>query len=114
MNPQSNLSTRNSLDLSGDKRTATRKAIVSAANLSAAYLAMNVAAALIAGLGLLENSPAVIIGAMLIAMLYGPIIGIGLGLAEADLRILGRFFLADATVACASVDLRTRHFRNIS
>lgn len=51
---------------------------------------MNVAAALIAGLGLMENSPATIIGAMLLAMLYGPIVGTGLGLAEADLRLLGR------------------------
>ena len=51
---------------------------------------MNLAAALIAGFGLIENSPATIIGAMLIAMLYGPIVGIGLGLAEADLQLLGR------------------------
>jgi uncharacterized hydrophobic protein (TIGR00271 family) len=63
--------------------------------LSAAYLTMNVAAALIAGLGLIENSPATIIGAMLIAMLYGPIVGIGLGLAKADLQLLGRSLLAE-------------------
>jgi uncharacterized hydrophobic protein (TIGR00271 family) len=56
---------------------------------------MNLAAALIAGFGLIENSPAVIIGAMLIAMLYGPIVGIALGLAEANLRLLGRSFLSE-------------------
>jgi uncharacterized hydrophobic protein (TIGR00271 family) len=56
---------------------------------------MNLAAALIAGFGLMENSPAVIIGAMLIAMLYGPIVGIALGLAEANLRLLGRSFLSE-------------------
>jgi uncharacterized hydrophobic protein (TIGR00271 family) len=49
---------------------------------------MNVAATLIAGFGLLENSPAVIIGAMLIAMLFGPIVGIAMALAEADLPLL--------------------------
>jgi uncharacterized hydrophobic protein (TIGR00271 family) len=78
-----------------DSRHATREAIASGAILSASYLAMNVAAALIAGLGLMENSPATIIGAMLLAMLYGPIVGIGLGLAEADLRLLGRSLLAE-------------------
>lgn len=78
-----------------DKRSAIHKSIASGAALSASYLAMNVAAALIAGFGLMENSPAVIIGAMLIAMLYGPIVGIGLGLAEADLQLLGRSLLAE-------------------
>jgi disulfide bond formation protein DsbB len=51
---------------------------------------MDAAAALLAGIGLIENSPAVIIGAMLIAMLFGPIIGIAMALAETDLRLLGR------------------------
>jgi uncharacterized hydrophobic protein (TIGR00271 family) len=32
---------------------------------------------------------------MLIAMLYGPIVGIALGLAEANLRLLGRSFLSE-------------------
>jgi uncharacterized hydrophobic protein (TIGR00271 family) len=49
---------------------------------------MNAAATLIAGFGLFENSSAVIIGAMLIAMLFGPIVGIALALAEADMQLL--------------------------
>jgi uncharacterized hydrophobic protein (TIGR00271 family) len=56
---------------------------------------MNAAAALIASFGLLQNSPAVIIGAMLIAMLYGPIVGVALGLAEADLPLLGRSLVSE-------------------
>ena len=40
----------------------------------------------IAMLGLLQNSAAVIIGAMLIAPLMGPIIELGMGLATFDLR----------------------------
>lgn len=51
------------------QRAATREAVASGASLTVAYLAMNAAAALIASFGLLQNSPAVIIGAMLIAML---------------------------------------------
>ena len=65
-------------------RSETRQAVVSDARLSISYLLMNAAATLIAGYGLLANSEAVVIGAMLIAMLYGPILGIGLALAELD------------------------------
>jgi uncharacterized membrane protein len=64
--------------------------------LTGSYLAMNSAATLIAGFGLFENSPAVIIGAMLIAMLFGPIVGIALGLAEADMELLGRSIVSAA------------------
>jgi len=56
---------------------------------------MNAAATLIAGFGLLQNSPAVIIGAMLIAMLFGPIVGIALALAEANVALLGRSLVAE-------------------
>ena len=48
------------------------------------YFLMLVMACLIALLGLLENSPAVIIGAMLISPLMGPILSCGLALTAAD------------------------------
>ncbi|MBR4779189.1 MAG: DUF389 domain-containing protein [Bacteroidaceae bacterium] len=47
-------------------------------------------AILIASLGLNVNSTAVIIGAMLISPLMGPILGIGLALGTYDLALLGR------------------------
>ena len=81
------------------KRTAVRESVASGAALNGSYVAMNLAAALIAGFGLIENSPAVIIGAMLIAMLYGPIVGIALGLAEANLHLLRRGLLAEVVGA---------------
>jgi len=77
------------------QRAATREAVTSGASLTGAYLAMNAAATLIAGFGLLQNSPAVIIGAMLIAMLFGPIVGIALGLAEANVSLLGRSLVSE-------------------
>src|SRR5262249_51377575 len=77
------------------QRTAVRESVTSGAALTGAYLMMNAAATLIAGFGLLENSPAVIIGAMLIAMLFGPIVGVALGLAEANMPLLGRSLLAE-------------------
>ena len=43
---------------------------------------------LIAGLGLLQNSAAVIIGAMLVAPLMTPLIGTGLGLVQGNFKLL--------------------------
>jgi len=45
---------------------------------------MNALATLIACYGLLENSPAVVIGAMLIALLLDPISGLALGLVDGN------------------------------
>ncbi len=45
-------------------------------------------AAGIAALGLLLNSPAVIIGAMLVAPLMAAIVGLGLGIIQADVKLL--------------------------
>ncbi|MFN4160903.1 MAG: DUF389 domain-containing protein [Stenotrophomonas sp.] len=50
------------------------------------YAFMVVLSCGIAALGLLQNSAAVIIGAMLISPLMGPIISLGMGLATFDLR----------------------------
>jgi len=56
---------------------------------------MNACATLLAGFGLMQNSPAVIIGAMLVAMLFGPLMGIALGLAEADMPLLARSLVSE-------------------
>jgi len=49
---------------------------------------MNVLAATIASYGLFTNSPAVVIGAMIVAMLLGPIAGIALALVDSDMKYL--------------------------
>lgn len=49
-----------------------------------------VAAAVIASVGLNTNSPAVVIGAMLVSPLMGPIVGAGYGLAIRDRRLVSR------------------------
>ena len=72
-----------------DQRAATRTAVSAGAAITGSYLAMNACATLLAGFGLLQTSPA-IIGAMLVAMLFGPLMGIALGLARADMRLLAR------------------------
>jgi uncharacterized hydrophobic protein (TIGR00271 family) len=80
-------------------RAATREAVVAGSALTLSYITMNAAATLIAGFGLLENSAVVIIGAMLIAMLFGPILGIALSLAEGNLGLLGRSLLSEVAGA---------------
>jgi uncharacterized hydrophobic protein (TIGR00271 family) len=53
-----------------------------------AYVTMNILAAVVCVYGLFENSPAVVIGAMIIAMLLGPIAGVSLGLADRNNLLL--------------------------
>lgn len=52
------------------------------------FFVMSGLAAAIAALGLLLNSPAVIIGAMLVAPLMLAVLGLGLGVVQGDLRLL--------------------------
>ncbi|MFN3961540.1 MAG: TIGR00341 family protein [Fimbriimonadaceae bacterium] len=79
----------------GDKRKAdVRRAIVVGSKISSPYLIMNGLATAVAGYGLLANSTAVVIGAMIIAMLLGPIMGLALALVDGDTRLL-----RDAAVA---------------
>ncbi len=58
--------------------------------LSARYLFLTAMSAGIAILGLLLSSPAVVIGAMLLSPLMGPIMGLGFALATADYRWMRR------------------------
>ena len=44
------------------------------------FVSINIMAAVVAAYGLLADSTAIVIGAMLIAMLFGPITGISLGI----------------------------------
>lgn len=64
------------------------------ASFSKAHLLMNALAATIASYGLYANSPAVVIGAMIVAMLLGPIVGVSLALVDSDARILLKSLLS--------------------
>ena len=55
---------------------------------------MNALAATIVSYGLFANSPAVVIGAMIVAMLLGPIVGISLALVDNDSKILLKSLLS--------------------
>jgi uncharacterized hydrophobic protein (TIGR00271 family) len=73
-----------------DVRASVRLAIEANSACDVAYLTMNGLATVIAAYGLLENSPAVIIGAMVVAMLLGPITGIALGLVDHNNALLAK------------------------
>jgi uncharacterized membrane protein len=74
--------------LSADARSAARANIVANSVFDFAYIIMNCLATVIACYGLFSNSPAVVIGAMIIALLLGPISGVALGLADKDNALL--------------------------
>lgn len=69
-------------------------------DLSARYLFMLSMSAAIAILGLLLSSPAVVIGAMLLSPLMGPMIGLGFGLATGDFNWIRQ---ASKTLAVGTV-----------
>ncbi len=58
------------------------------------YLMMIFVSSVIATLGLLNDSPSVVIGAMLVAPLLWPVIGFGMGLVVRDWRMLRLSFLS--------------------
>ncbi|MBZ0292569.1 MAG: TIGR00341 family protein [Anaerolineae bacterium] len=57
------------------------------------YFVLLIVAALLASLGLLLNSSAVVIGAMLVAPLMSPIIALGVGLCTARLNLMRKAFV---------------------
>jgi uncharacterized hydrophobic protein (TIGR00271 family) len=76
----------------GDSRAAARANIEVNSKFDLAYVVMNGLAAVVACYGLFENSPAVVIGAMIIAMLLGPISGVALGLVDNNNDLLRKAF----------------------
>jgi uncharacterized hydrophobic protein (TIGR00271 family) len=75
-------------------REDTRNAIRFSASLTPTYAVMNLLATIIACYGLLADSTAGIIGAMVVALLLGPIAGVGLALVDSDMPLLRRSLLA--------------------
>lgn len=81
-----------------DLPTIFRESAEAATDNGLAYWAVLVLSGAIATLGLALNSSAVVIGAMLVAPLLGPMIGLALALAVGD----GRLAIQTAAVVCAS------------
>jgi len=77
------------------------------AELNTPFILMNTLAATIASYGLFANSPAVIIGAMIVAMLLGPITGVALSLVDSDMKLLLRSI---ATLLAGSISVMATAF----
>ncbi len=82
-----------------DRRKKIRRTIAVNAQLSAPFIIMNALATTVAAYGLLTNSTAVVIGAMIIAMLMGPIIGLALAMVDGDTRLLRNAITAEVVGA---------------
>lgn len=83
------------VDLSAQERTHENRALTLAgvardARLDRQFLILIALASAIATLGLLQSSTAVVIGAMLVSPLMGPIMGVGFGVATIDLGLIRR------------------------
>lgn len=82
-------STRYFPALSVEEQTEVYKQVRRATRPEIDFFVMISLSAGIASLGLMLNSPAVIIGAMLVAPLMAAVLGLGLGMVQADIRLLG-------------------------
>lgn len=78
------------------RRTGIRRTITAGSRLTVPYIVMNALAAAVASYGLLLNSTAVVIGAMIIAMLLGPIMGLALAMVDGDTKLLRIALIAEA------------------
>lgn len=83
------------LAVSPERRAFVIEDIVAGSAPRPQYYAMMGLSVLIAGFGLLVNSPAVVIGAMLVSPLMTPIFGVSLALSRGDLRLLADALLAE-------------------
>ncbi|MEA3336546.1 MAG: DUF389 domain-containing protein [Chloroflexota bacterium] len=74
--------------LDGEEQLALHRTLQAGANPSVSYFVLIVLSAIIATLGLWQNSGAVIIGAMLVAPLMTPIMATSLGIVMSDARMI--------------------------
>jgi len=86
-----------------DSQQETRKRISANASFRGASLWILIFATFMAALGLNVNSTAVIIGAMLISPLMGPIIAMGLAVGTNDLNLLQRAFINYSVATVLSI-----------
>ncbi|MGI9547744.1 MAG: DUF389 domain-containing protein [Flavobacteriaceae bacterium] len=82
---------------------ATKQAIIEDISFKGHTIWILVCSIFIASVGLNANSPAVVIGAMLISPLMGPILGIGLSIATNDIDTLKRSLLNGAIMVVYSI-----------
>lgn len=73
-----------------------RTKIIASSALSVEYVMMNAFATIVGCCGLVTSSTPVVIGAMIMAMLLGPIVGVSLALVEGDNNLLKKALMSEA------------------
>ncbi len=81
--------------LQPEQEATITQSVMESAGLSTSYLILLILSTIIATFGLLANSTATVIGAMIVAPLMGPILGTGLAYAQGDLAKLRQALLAE-------------------
>jgi uncharacterized hydrophobic protein (TIGR00271 family) len=89
--------------LSREERLEVRQELGRGARPGINYFVLIVLSCIIAALGLLLNSPSVVIGAMLVAPLMSPVMAFSLGLVTGDLRLIR--FSTEAIVKGVALDI---------
>ena len=93
------------LRISDTRAYAVYNDIVSGSEPGVRFYTMVAVSTAIAAFGLIQDSAAVVIGAMLVAPLMTPIFGIALGLIRGNARLLGRALLAEAVGVVATISI---------
>lgn len=86
-----------------ERRDEVRRSIKIGSRLSAPFIVMNTLASIVASYGLLADSTAVVIGAMIIALLLGPIMGLALAMVDGDTRLFRAAMVAEVVGAALVV-----------
>ena len=94
-----------SLEISDERAEVVRKIIEDGSEPEMRFYTMAAISSAIATYGLMMNSTAVIIGAMLVAPLMTPIFGISLALVRGDARLLGRSIRAEVAGIALAVSI---------
>ena len=93
--------------ISPEQKVSIQKNIDDISTARSSFFMMLILSTIIASYGLLSNSTAVVIGAMLVAPLMGPIFGIGLGLSTGDSRLMRKAALAEVIGVIIAVAIGT-------
>jgi len=91
------------ISISTTRKEAVRDEIVDGSAPGLRYYLLMTISTLIAALGLVINSPAVIIGAMLISPLMTPIFGVSLGLISGDIQLCRKALVTEAAGVALAV-----------
>ena len=95
------------LSISGRRKKAIADDIARGSTPHTSYYILMSVSALIASFGLVANSPAVVIGAMLVSPLMTPIFGVSLGLVRGDMSLLKKALQAEVGGVALAVGVAT-------